>query len=647
MTRLALLAPLFLLMGASHAQTTWHVDVNGAPPGTGTPGNPYTSIQYAIHQASTLNGDTLLVAPGRYVETVDYLGKAITIASSGGSGVTFIDGTGPSVIDDSVVYFRTGEGLTSVLDGFTVTNGLGTLDPSFTFTEGGGIFIDGASPTVKNCVVDDNDADKGGGIFGRDSNAEIRDCRVVNNGANPGTGRGGGVFFESSSPLLVNVDVKSNSAGFGGAGGWFTGSTPTLEGCWFEQNFTIGDGSGIYFAGCSPAMLEDTSASFNLSSDGNGGGIYSTSSTVNMTRCKLDGNFVDNDHTGGGIYHLSGAVTFEDGDIVNNFSARGGGVAAFDALSLEDSRICSNTAQSFQALDGRGGGVYRGGGVVTALRCTFDGNQAIQGAGGGGEGGAFWGQGALENCTVVLNSASSSGGGVCHTAMKNTIHWFNTPAPPCTNVPVVTYSNVEGNYPGVGNIDEDPKLCDPAKGDYHLVLGSPCIDAGDPNSPPDPDGSRNDMGALPFDPTWCPAPVAYCTPGTSASGCQATLTSSGTPSASAPSGFMVNAAGLEGQKDGLFYFGWNGKQAVAWGNGTSFRCVVPPTKRGALLLGVGTNGACNGTFSYDLNARWTAKPGQNPGAGNKVQLQLWYRDPGNTSNRTTSFSDALEFGVCP
>ena len=35
------------------------------------------------------------------------------------------------------------------------------------------------------------------------------------------------------------------------------------------------------------------------------------------------------------------------------------------------------------------------------------------------------------------------------------------------------------------------------------------------------------------------------------------------------------------------------------------------------------------------------------GAGAIVQAQLWYRDPVNTSNQTTSLSDALEFAVCP
>ena len=142
-------------------------------------------------------------------------------------------------------------------------------------------------------------------------------------------------------------------------------------------------------------------------------------------------------------------------------------------------------------------------------------------------------------------------------------------------------------------------------------------------------------------------PVVYCTPGTSASGCQATLSSVGTPSATAATGFTVTAGTVEGVKDGLFFFGTSGRQANSWGSGSSFQCVVPPTIRTGVLSGTGTLGVCDGSASRDMNATWTAVPAKNPGAGALVQLQFWYRDPQNTSNQTTSLSDALEFTVEP
>jgi hypothetical protein len=145
-------------------------------------------------------------------------------------------------------------------------------------------------------------------------------------------------------------------------------------------------------------------------------------------------------------------------------------------------------------------------------------------------------------------------------------------------------------------------------------------------------------------------PVTYCTAGISASGCQALLSASGWASATAPSGFTLAASTVEGQKDGLFFFGTNGKSATPFGNGSSYRCVVPPVKRCGLLAGTGTLGACDGSPSQDLNALWCPacpKPGHNPGTGAIVQAQFWYRDPLNTSNQTTSFSDGIEFCVGP
>jgi hypothetical protein len=71
---------------------------------------------------------------------------------------------------------------------------------------------------------------------------------------------------------------------------------------------------------------------------------------------------------------------------------------------------------------------------------------------------------------------------------------------------VITYSIVQGGYSGVGNLPFDPLWFEPQGDDLHLRAGSPAINAGNPASPPDPDGSRADMGAIPFDPNWTGLP---------------------------------------------------------------------------------------------------------------------------------------------
>jgi len=78
-----------------------------------------------------------------------------------------------------------------------------------------------------------------------------------------------------------------------------------------------------------------------------------------------------------------------------------------------------------------------------------------------------------------------------------------------SSAPAINYCNIQGGWPGTGNIDVDPLFRDPENGDFHLMsiacgdsVDSPCIDAGDPNildSLLDCSwglrGSRSDMGA--------------------------------------------------------------------------------------------------------------------------------------------------------
>ena len=144
-------------------------------------------------------------------------------------------------------------------------------------------------------------------------------------------------------------------------------------------------------------------------------------------------------------------------------------------------------------------------------------------------------------------------------------------------------------------------------------------------------------------------PTAYCTAGTSSGGCRASLHAIGKASASAPSGLVLSAQGGQ-NRPGLFYFGTGGRQAAPWGNGTSFQCVAPPVRRTPLVPGGGATPACTGAHAFDLNALWCPTcPGgaKNPGPGVLVQAQLWYRDPQNTSNQTTSLSNAIEVHVAP
>src|SRR5260370_5390562 len=102
------------------------------------------TIQAAINAAQ--NGDTVLVAPGTYFENINFSGKAIRVTSSSGYALTIIDGI---FNYQSTVTFDTGEGLNSIVDGFTIQHGSG-------LAYGGGVSISNASPTVSHNVIKNN-----------------------------------------------------------------------------------------------------------------------------------------------------------------------------------------------------------------------------------------------------------------------------------------------------------------------------------------------------------------------------------------------------------------------------------------------------------------------------------------------------------
>ncbi|MGA1796063.1 MAG: C10 family peptidase [bacterium] len=136
------------------------------PEGVG-PGRQYAAIQEAIDCAE--DGDTITVYPGTFHENIDFSGRAITVRSAHGPSVTIIDGNASG----SVVRFAGGEGSDTILHGFTLRNGKAE--------RGGGILCLGSSPSIINCVIQNNTADvEGGGLY--DHGPGIRLIRCLSTG---------------------------------------------------------------------------------------------------------------------------------------------------------------------------------------------------------------------------------------------------------------------------------------------------------------------------------------------------------------------------------------------------------------------------------------------------------------------------------
>lgn len=269
---------------AAHAQTTIHVPAD------------QPTIQAAISAAQP--GDTVLVAPGTYLEHLDFQSKAITITSSDGAGVTIVDGggTGP------VVTFQSGEGTGSVLNGLTLRNGA----PSNTFplfNVGGGIAIVNSSPTITGNVITGNHAICGIGMEIRGGSAVVRGNTITGNtqaGGDGGCGGGGieitGDFSHPiATPLISGNTITNNSLLGGGFGGGIEvafNAAPTIQNNFISGNAVFNNGGGIDIesnAGTPIVVTQNIIVNNSTGGGGSGAGISASANSV-LTANTIVGN---------------------------------------------------------------------------------------------------------------------------------------------------------------------------------------------------------------------------------------------------------------------------------------------------------------------------------------------------------------------
>jgi serine protease len=254
-----------LVFAAVVAVTTFVVAP--AAPGATTltvPGQ-FATIQAAIDAA--VDGDTILVSPGTYVENIAFGTKDVTVASTDGASVTVIDGGALT----NVVVMNAEPGESPTLRGFTVRNGLGNS------ADGGGVSTTGGPAVIEDNVITGNGTcGAGGGVAAEFSQAVIRRNLIEANfqsGCSGGPG-GGGVFIGGAGSVsLLDNTISGNVHGaFGGGVSLFAAGTPTIARNVISGNSGSLQGGGMWIVNRSDAQIESNVIVGNVSDSG--AGVY-------------------------------------------------------------------------------------------------------------------------------------------------------------------------------------------------------------------------------------------------------------------------------------------------------------------------------------------------------------------------------------
>ena len=310
----------------------------------------------------------------------------------------------------------------------------------------------------------------------------VIDCEFVGRGFSFQSGEG-------PETRLEGLTIRNGNEGNGGAIYCFDAS-PVISNCMIVANNALA-GGGIFCSEFSGMVIDNCVVSGNWG--GEGGGIVSRARSSTIIRnCVISGNSAS--FNGGGLYCWTG----------NHI--------------VENSVLSGNSAQRC------GGGIYCNGyssegweSVLTLTNCIISDNQAT-GDFPYGYGGAIncrWHYDlVMTNCTVADNAASALGGGIrCESwavaEITNCILWNDYPdeISSSNGYPGISYSDIEGGWPGEGNIHEDPRFATYRGYGYLLHPASPCVDGGETSIEDSlydwhpkwpewyPNGPESDMGA--------------------------------------------------------------------------------------------------------------------------------------------------------
>ncbi len=326
---------------------------------------------------------------------------------------------------------------------------------------------------------------------------------------------GGGIQCSRSNPVFRHCVITGNVAGvsLNGAGGGIASvafSHPVLHCCRITRNSAF-MGGGVY---CSLASI--TLSECEILENNEGGGVCGDIASIEFVKSIIS----DNNSIFGGLYLHAVQATLSGCRIDNNYFGING--CCGSNIVMEECVITGNSPA--------GGIGCNNGGYLTIRHCLIAGNSSNWGAGGIAVG--MFSSAQISNCTVYGNSADTLGGGIYiegeNCSVINTIVAGNSGGGiylwPFTQGNSITFcdfynnpgGHIEGRIPArlgiVSGLNANGHPCDDycniflnplfrgTTGDtaFHLTAASPCIDAGDPASPLDPDSTVADIGRYYF-----------------------------------------------------------------------------------------------------------------------------------------------------
>ena len=388
----------------------------------------YSKIQSAINAAEA--GDTIIVDPGTYYETIDFKGKAITVQSSPAHPRRAI------IMGDSTRYycvqFKSGETNDSVLSGFRITNASTAVDCS------------SSSPSIINNVITGNERGitMSAGPSGPPSAPIICNNLISNNG-NLGSElvrEGAAILMDTSCPTILNNTIAYNTARESGGAIRCYSSGPMFSGNRIIHNSAPVGGA------------------INLDTDG----------SVGARPILVDNMMAQNAGSSGGAIYSYRNRPILIGNLLIGNKATGGGAMRCDYAKVIGNTIAFNEAQAGGALSAAPHDPRQPDPPIEFENTIIWGNTATVGAQIWAGEGWFFGY----SPTVAFTHCIVEGGeDAIYSGPNPDIRW------------------------GPGNIDADPLFVDPGHrddagtpsdltddtfilGDYHLLPGSPCIDAG-------------------------------------------------------------------------------------------------------------------------------------------------------------------------